>query len=282
MDFIDYREKLGLGFSDIDKQNIFMKRIKLLFINNYNSFDFTKEDELKFCYELGIQTWIENQTKVFGKPISFDEPMGIRKLFYHLSQFKDNFTKYLFGLIVFVNILPYDSEIQNSFIKNIELVLKDSHIQYDLIKDSEKVFIFPQGAKELDKALVTDTIDWLIAYPKTQKSFTSTLKLYSESTEENASNIADNFRKTLETFLQEFFNSDKTLENLKNEYGKYLKQNGVPSEISNNLESLLNLYAQFINNNAKHHDKTKKNILEFIMYQTGNLIRLLITLKNRN
>lgn len=281
MDLIDYREKLGIGFSDIEKQKIFIQRIHTLFLRKYK-IEFNQEDEIKFCYELGIPTWFENQTKVLGQVLSFDEPMGIGKLFYYINQYQDDFNKYLFGLIVFVNLFPYDSEIQKSFIQTIETALQDSHIQYELIKDTENVFIFPQGAKELDKALVTDTLDWLIAYPKTQKSFTSTLKLYSESTEENASNIADNFRKTLETFLQEFFNSDKTLENLKSEYGKYLKQNGVPSEISNNLESLLNLYAQFINNNAKHHDKTKKNILEFIMYQTGNMIRLLITLKNKN
>lgn len=281
MDFIDYREKLGLGFSDIDKQKIFIKRIKLLFLNNFTSLEFNKDDEIKFCYELGIQTWIEDQAKVFGNPIAFDEPLGIRKLFYHLNHFTEDFIQYLFALIVFVNLFPNKSKTQKSLIQNIELALKDSHIQYELIKDSNKIFIFPQGAKELDKALVTDTLDWLSAYPKTQKAFTSALKLYSESSEANASNVADNFRKTLETFLQEFFNSDKTLENLKSEYGKYLKQNGVPSEISNNLESLLNLYAQFINNNAKHHDNTKKNVLEFIMYQTGNLIRLLITISKQ-
>ena len=30
---------------------------------------------------------------------------------------------------------------------------------------------------------------------------------------------------------------------------------------------------------AKHHDKTELNVLEYLMYQTGNIIRLLITLK---
>ena len=33
-----------------------------------------------------------------------------------------------------------------------------------------------------------------------------------------------------------------------------------------------------MNNYAKHHNKTSKNVLEYIMYQTGNIIRLLITL----
>ena len=66
---------------------------------------------------------------------------------------------------------------------------------------------------------------------------------------------------------------------MKSEYGDYLKEKGVPSELSNNFEKLLDLYTKYINNYAKHHDKTSKNVLEYIMYQTGNLIRLLITLK---
>ena len=38
-------------------------------------------------------------------------------------------------------------------------------------------------------------------------------------------------------------------------------------------------YYKFINNNAKHHDRTEQKVLEYLMYQTGNIIRLLITLK---
>ena len=34
-----------------------------------------------------------------------------------------------------------------------------------------------------------------------------------------------------------------------------------------------------MNGYAKHHDKTELNVLEYLMYQTGNIISLLITLK---
>ena len=34
-----------------------------------------------------------------------------------------------------------------------------------------------------------------------------------------------------------------------------------------------------MNGYATHHDKTELNVLECLMYQTGNIIRLLITLK---
>lgn len=49
--------------------------------------------------------------------------------------------------------------------------------------------------------------------------------------------------------------------------------------ISGNFETLLQAYTSFMNNYAKHRDATSNRLLEYLMYQTGNIIRLLITLK---
>ena len=62
-------------------------------------------------------------------------------------------------------------------------------------------------------------------------------------------------------------------------YEQYLDKCGVPSDMRDEFKNTVNAYAKFINNNAKHHDKTELNVLEYLMYQTGNIIRLLITLK---
>lgn len=62
-------------------------------------------------------------------------------------------------------------------------------------------------------------------------------------------------------------------------YGTYLKSQGVPKEVSGNFETLLQAYTSFMNNYAKHRDATSNRLLEYLMYQTGNIIRLLITLK---
>lgn len=71
----------------------------------------------------------------------------------------------------------------------------------------------------------------------------------------------------------------KALERNKSIYGNYLSKAGVPKEIASNFETLLQTYCSFMNGYAKHHDKTELNVLEYLMYQTGNIIRLLITLK---
>ena len=140
--------------------------------------------------------------------------------------------------------------------------------------------IFPKGAKELDDALVSNVLTWLEDYPLSHKAFVKALKEYSKEDEEKVSDVADLFRKALETFFQEFFKSSKSLENIKSEYGSYMKNKGVPTELRNNFETLLQSYTNFMNGYAKHHDKTSKDVLEYIMYQTGSLIRFIITLNN--
>lgn len=155
----------------------------------------------------------------------------------------------------------------------------ESHIPCEVYEENGSYFVFPKGAEELDDALISEPLMWLQEYSNAHKAFVKALKAYSKTTEEDASDVADLFRKALEAFFQEFFNSSKALENMKSEYGSYMKAKGFPSEISNNLETLLQSYTSFINGYAKHHDKTSKYMLEYVMYQTGNIIRLLITLE---
>ena len=157
--------------------------------------------------------------------------------------------------------------------------LTEARIPYELLEDDDGLFVFPKGAQEMDNALVSEPLSWLQTYPKSHTAFTKALKEYSEATASNASDVADKFRKTLETFLREFFNNSAPLEKNKVEYGRYLKSRGVPAELTGNMETLLQAYANFMNGYAKHQDATSVNVLEYIMYQTGNIIRFLITLK---
>ena len=189
--------------------------------------------------------------------------------------------------ISLVNIVPEDREPDESgrfferkgLIKLLTAMLAESHIGYNLINADGEYFVFPKGAVELDSALVSQPLAWLNQYPKAHTAFVKALREYADATTENSSDIADKFRKALETFFQEFFKNDKALENNKSIYGSYLSKAGIPKEIASNFETLLQTYCNFINGYAKHHDKTELNVLEYLMYQTGNIIRLLITLK---
>ena len=123
---------------------------------------------------------------------------------------------------------------------------------------------------------MSDNLLWLKKYPETEKAWGDALRAYSNGAD--PSDVADKFRRTLERFFQNFFESDKALEQLKPDYGRYLRTHNIPGEIAGNLETVIQQYFNFMNNYAKHHDRTANEVLEYIMYQTGNIIRLLIKL----
>ena len=95
---------------------------------------------------------------------------------------------------------------------------------------------------EFDDAIVSKTLVWLKDFPKAETAWAKSLREYAAGECEKASDVADLFRKALEAFFQEFFGIDKTLENLKSVYGSFLKSHGIPSELSQNFETLLQAY----------------------------------------
>lgn len=278
MTWLDYREKLGIGFSDERKTKYFMTKIFNfldVLCDDYQSGCISAKEYYNFCNMVGIPV------KIYS---SSDRYSGdrLRAVLAVLRQYEKDLPSFLAYYIALVNVTDESRDgtwKKEKYIGLLKQMLQESQIPFDIIEDDDGVFVFPKGAAELDSALVSEPLHWLTAYPKTHKAFVKALKEYSDATPDNASDVADKFRKTLETFFQEFFSCDKSLENCKGLYGGYLKSQNVPSEISGNLESLLQSYTNFMNGYAKHHDKTSLNILEYIMYQTGNIIRLLITLR---
>lgn len=272
MDFIDYREKLGIGFDNRDLEDLFFNRLfNVLDDLNAMEMQISSKEYFNFCKEVG---W---RIKHDALPGEYWEII-LTVLHKTSSSIKEFLPYYMF----FINIQvdnKYKRWKKSGFKKLLCDCLNMSHISYEILEDKGDYFVFPKGVEEFDRELISNNLMWLKDYPATHKAWISALKDYNESTDITASETADNFRKTLERFFQEFFNSEKSLENLKSEYGEFLKEKGIPSELSNNFEKLLELYTKYMNNYAKHHDKVSKNVLEYIMYQTGNLIRLLITLK---
>jgi len=274
MDWLDYREKLTIGFNDTEKTKYFYTKIFNLLddIKYQMQYKVSGLEYYNFCDMTGT---VMSHGDLYGEEYS----CIIKTLKNHTKKLTDFIAYY----IAFINCLE-ENEISEGWTKKhfknlICKHLDESHIPFELIEDNGSCFIFPKGVKEFDDALVSDVLLWLKDYPLTEKSWVKALKDYSEATEETASEIADKFRKALECFFQEFFKKEKSLENLKSEYGTYLSSKGVPAEIRNNFEKLLEAYTNYNNNYAKHHDKASKDVLEYIMYQTGSLIRLIIKLK---
>ena len=270
MKWIDYREKLGIGFNDETKFRMLSNMLQN-YVETIVGDAYTESSHFAYCQMVGEQ-YRDNARPYHYLRDSLADCRSVVDLISHYIAFCNTYRPEHSGY-------SYRVIEKNEVVNYLEQILSDINIGFEVLNDKDGVFIFPKGAKELDNALVSEPLEWLNEYPQTRKEWIDALKDYSNSTSSNASEVADKFRKTLERFFQEFFGKTQTLENLKSEYGKYMKAQGVPPEISNNFESLHQSYTNFMNGYAKHHDKTSKNVLEYIMYQTGNIIRLLITLK---
>lgn len=277
MKWMEYQKKLGLGFDDNRKALRFYAKMNNFFQNPpYDYFD--ANTERTFCDMIGVCIIGD------GDPLDmhWHKPAGMQKAWMYLSQHNALFCDFLSCCVAFVNSYPaHEKAIKDAFTEGILASLDDCQIAYDIYSDEDGIFIFPKGAKELDDALVSEPLEWLKAYPKSHQAFIKALKQYAEATAENASDVADKFRKALETFFQEFFGGARSLEKYITDhtYEQYLNQRGVPADMRDEFKNTVNAYAKFINNNAKHHDKTQLNVLEYLLYQTGNIVRFLITLR---
>ena len=272
MKWIDYRKKLGIGFDDEQKFNALKNKII-----NFIDFLYRSSRSTSFTYE--YSDFLLFMTSI-GERIDedyYEELLEVRSVFDDTVSEVDLLSKY----VEFCNCYNYthkDSPNDDLFFFLIKS-MRELGIQYEVFEDNDGKYLFPKGVEDFDTALVSAPLRWLAEYPLAETAWSKALRAYSEANTKNASDIADLFRKSLETFFKEFFGNNKTLENNKPIYGNYLKKQGVPSEISNNLETLLLAYTNYINGYAKHYDKTETKLLEYLMYQTGNIMRLLITLK---
>lgn len=270
MKWIDYREKLGIGFDDNAKLNLLKNKI-IVFLKTANQ-KFTIDDIRRYSIMVGeilpsntVDSLIINLSNEVTT-LSF-----ISKCVALLNSYEEHI-KYNY------NNKPIGTEFKPIFLQFLKKSLENVNIQFCIQEDKNGVFIFPKGAKELDDALVSEPLEWLSDYPKTRKTFINALKQYSDGI--YIRDVADNLRKALEAFLQEFLDNGKNLENNKTEICKYLGEQGVDAGISGLFQPLINSYKNINDRMAKHNDAVDEKLLEFLLYQTGLLIRMVITIKN--
>lgn len=278
MNWLDYRKKIGIGFSDDEKYKLFLRKM----YNFLDGFVINKEVEI---HSKEYINFFDTCGLEIDHRICFEPEAGYDRLRHCISVFRskdysiESFLAYYIAFLNSLDLKGADEKEKKKFWILLTKKLKQSQIAFDIFEDKDGKYVFPKGAEELDDALVSQPLMWLENYPSTRKAFIKALKEYADLDESNASDVADKFRKALETFFQEFFMTDKSLENCRTIYGEYLERKGLPKELRQNFNSVLQMYTNYMNSYAKHHDKAGENALEYIMYETGNIIRLLINLK---
>ena len=267
MKWVDYREKLGVGFDDSSKFNM-LSNILRNYIENVVADSYDINSYLNYCQMVGETFWSHGHAYDHLSD-SFKHCRSVVELIAHYIAFHNTYkperTGYSYRIISKDETLEYLKE-----------VLGNLNISHDVYKDNEGVFVFPKGAKELDDALVSEPLEWLKDYPNAQKTFVIALKQYSEGV--YVRDVADNLRKALESFLQEFLGNNKNLETNKNEICKYLGEKGVDAGISGLFQPLINAYKNINDRIAKHNDAVDEKLLEFLVYQTGVLIRMVLSI----
>lgn len=156
------------------------------------------------------------------------------------------------------------------------IVLSGVNIQ--LCKKGSTYMFYPSGAELLDVKIVNDTLNWLEAYPKARVKFHEGLVLQQKHSP--VRQIIDTMRLSFELFMKQYNKNEKSLENQKEQLGKYLKDKEIAKEIRDMFSTLFAFYTTYNNQNVKHNDNCIEVESEYIIYLTGTFIRFLIKVKN--
>ena len=268
MKWVDYREKLGIGFSDKQKFKMLSAMLKN-FIKNVLGDNYDENSYLNYCQMVGEDYYGYNYPyQHLGE--SLDRCKSIEEL---VAKYIALYNTYSGGYRDY----SYNVVDKGQILECLKESLERLNIKYEIFKDEDGIFIFPSGAKELDDALVSEPLDWLSDYPNTRKTFTIALQQYSNG--QYIRDIADNLRKAFEEFLKEFLNNNNDLNKNKKEVQAYLKEQNAAPQLITMLVSLISHYYLLNNEVAKHNDKMDARYLEFLMYQTGVFIRMLIVVE---
>lgn len=218
--------------------------------------------------DMGQGDWLANPEKNYVKFSDTCIGKAFREDF-------DNIIKYLQVVFLMKNSI-ISKTIKEKLYKEINDILDTFGINIFIKKEENKYLILKKGAKELDKALVNDVLEWLEKYPESRKMFVSALEKYQNKGDTR--NILDDIRLSLELLVQEKFNNKKSLENNISNIGTLMESKGINKEIANMYVKYLEIYTKYQNNCVKHAEKCNEEELEFIIYQTGTFMRFIISL----
>ncbi len=273
MDYIDYRKKIGIGFNDKEKETYFRHCIlnHLYSIEENNDTEYHDDDLFDFCCNVGI----EKLEVRYYESVLFTA--------FNILRETKSLTDFLSYYIFFVQSIPSENDVKDNlagkkvYYNLLREMLNKAHIPFEIYEDKDGMFFFPRGAKELDDALVSEPLEWMRDYPNSRKTYCRALKQFTDKG--SARDCADNFRKALEDFLREFLNNKKDLKSNKKEVESFLKDNHANGNLIAMLTSLISHYYLMNNDTAKHKDDIDHQYLEYIMYQTGVVIRMLMIVK---
>ena len=155
-------------------------------------------------------------------------------------------------------------------VKDIRTILKGNKV--DIRKT---IYAKAMASKEIDSNLIEQTLHGLEDYPQALKLYKQALNDFNGG--KNERHILDDLRLSVEIFLKELLNNEKSLENQIAPLGQYQKDKGISPEISSTFRQLIDLFGKYNNTYVKHNDKVKTNEIEFVFNLTNTFYRFLLS-----
>lgn len=274
MKYLEYLKKLGIELNNEEKNEKFRNFI-LVQLNEF-------EDWVSGGVEKAITARFFKENCIYSSTFymsdiisTFKEEEDFNKILVYYSSFLNilkwcvNSLRYNIDLRIYAEIV---SELENAIDKNM--------FNYRIVKDTNSIYLLPVEIKEMNEKLIIEPLEWLGNYPEIKKQAINAMQTYYNPKNETVAEVVDKFRKLLEQFMQTYFNSKAALKSLIGNYGNKLKEAGVSTEIASEFEKILNLYDMYNNNHAKHHKDAADYDVEYIMYETFNIIRLLLQIED--
>jgi hypothetical protein len=150
-------------------------------------------------------------------------------------------------------------------------------IMIRLVSHGRTATLYPTGAKLLDEAAVEGNLAWLGRYPAVLKPFEDALRIYLTKDPKQYRGMLDSLRFAVEQMVQIVLKNQRSLENQKEEFGRWLKDHGVHAQIRGMYHDLLfDGFAKYQNDAVKHQeDQYTSAEVEFVLYLTGTFLRLI-------
>ncbi|TKX34843.1 hypothetical protein CQA75_00965 [Campylobacter taeniopygiae] len=190
-----------------------------------------------------------------------------------LMQLKD--VKFLEALENIINFCKKDKD--DKFLLTFNDIALVSNKPFRLYYNDKYEF-YPSNIEIFDKVLINDVLEFLKDYPKAKKQLSEALKNF--ITKENYRDVVDKTRLSLELFLKQLLNNEKSLENQKDEILQYFG-NSLDENFKKMFLEILNYYQSLNNNRAKHCKSNSKEFkyyeVEFLFYLVGNFLQLFMT-----
>ena len=160
-----------------------------------------------------------------------------------------------------------DSRQKLSIIEQVKQAVEMSDLNVAVGESKGRIILYPKGEQKLDDELVNKTLLFLDL--KSNKHFENGLKFYQNKKYKES---AERLRQSVEEFLRHKLKNKKGLpENIK-ALQQTLKDNSQP-EIRNIIFQVFTGLDKYFNEHSKHGDNVNEVENEFLIYQTGLLLR---------